>query len=97
MATVQLVAFNAASAVSADQQVGAGEVHTLIPVFDSGPGAVLRGPAKGRQHRPGVRLALRARPRRLRHRPGHLHHAVLRGGPIILLSSMDGAGGASVT
>ena len=41
MATVQLVAFNAASAVSADQQVGAGEVHTLIPVFDSGPGKVV--------------------------------------------------------
>ena len=41
MATVQLVAFNAASAVSADQQAGAGEVHTLIPVFDSGPGKVV--------------------------------------------------------
>ena len=41
MATVQLVAFNAASAVSADQQVGAGEVHTLIPVFNSGPGKVV--------------------------------------------------------
>lgn len=41
MATVQLVAFNSGAAVSSDQQVGAGEVHTLIPVFNAGPGKVV--------------------------------------------------------
>ena len=41
MATVQLVAFNAASAVSADQQVGAASMIVLtgtLPISNSGGG-----------------------------------------------------------
>ena len=41
MAASALVAFNAGSATSADQSVGAGEVHTLYPVTRGGVGKVV--------------------------------------------------------
>lgn len=41
MATQELVAFTTDRDESAEQQVGAGELHTLIPIFKGRPGAVV--------------------------------------------------------